>query len=193
MTDTATTSHRPQTSAPTTDNQRAATPTRWSTDADRTSVDFAVKTFWGLLTVRGHFDRFSGSYEVGPDGSRIELTIDADSLDTGNAKRDEHLRSSDFFAIDEHPQVRFASTRVRDSGDGKLRVEGDLHAAGKVVAIELHATVAQLDDGRLEIEATTTVDQQSLGMSTGLLGMIRRPATVHVKALLSDAAAKERP
>src|SRR3954452_20198238 len=148
MTDTTTiTMGRPQTDAPTT-YTRAAVPTRWSADADRTSVDFAVKTFWGLLTVRGHFDRFSGSYEVGPDGTRIELTIDADSLDTGNAKRDEHLRSTDFFAVAEHPQVRFTSTGVRESGDGTLRVAGDLHAAGKVVAIELDATVTELDDGR---------------------------------------------
>jgi polyisoprenoid-binding protein YceI len=188
MTDTATTIHRPQASAPTTDDQRAGASTHWSTDADRTSVDFAVKTFWGLLTVRGHFDRFSGSYELGPDGPQIELTIEADSLDTGNHKRDEHLRSTDFFAVAEHPHVRFASTRVRDSGDGTLRVEGDLQAAGKAVAVELDATVAQLDEGRLEIEATTTVDQRRLGMSGGVLGMIRRPATLHVKALLSDVA-----
>jgi polyisoprenoid-binding protein YceI len=196
MTDITTTRGRPETGAPTTYNQRAAAPTRWSADADRTSVDFAVKTFWGLLTVRGHFDRFSGSYEVGPDGGRrIELTIDADSLDTGNAKRDEHLRSTDFFAIDEFPHVRFTSTGVRESGDGTLRVAGDLHAVGKTVAIDLDATVAQLDDGWLEIEATTTVDQRRLGMSNGLLGMIRRPATLRVKAPLStadDAAANGR-
>ena len=192
MTDITTTRGRSETGAPTTYNQRAAAPTRWSADSDRTSVDFAVKTFWGLLTVRGHFDRFSGSYEVGPDGARVELTIDADSLDTGNAKRDEHLRSTDFFAVAEHPQVRFASTRVRESGDGTLRVEGDLHAAGKVVALELDATVARLHDGQLEIEAATTVDQRSLGMGSALPGMIRPPAMLHVKALLSNAAAKER-
>jgi polyisoprenoid-binding protein YceI len=193
MTDITTARGRPQTDAPTTYDLQAAAPTRWYADTDQTSVDFAVKTFWGLLTVRGHFDRFSGWYEVGPDGARIELTIDASSLDTANAKRDEHLRSADFFAIDEHPQVRFTSTGVRESGDGTLHVSGDLHAAGKVVALELDATVAQLDDGRLEIEATTTVDQRSLGMSTGLLGMIRRPATVHVKALLRDEAANVAP
>ena len=167
---------------------RAAAPMRWIIDPENTTVEFAVKTLWGLTTVRGRFDRFDGSYEVGDDGTTIELTIDADSLDTGNPKRDEHLRATDFFAVAQHPQVRFASTRVRDSGDGTRRVEGDLQAAGKAVALELDATVAHLEDGRLEIEATTTVDQRRLGMSSGLLGMIRRPATLHVKALLSDAA-----
>ena len=97
---------------------------------------------WGLLPVRGRFDRFDGSYDVGPDGTTIELTIDADSLDTGNAKRDEHLRSSDFFDVDDHAQVRFASTRVHQAGDGMLHVVGDLEVAGIVVPVEFAATVA---------------------------------------------------
>jgi polyisoprenoid-binding protein YceI len=129
------------------------------------------------------FDRFGGSYEVGPEGTKIELTIDADSLDTGNATRDKHLRSTDFFGVAEHPQVRFTSTRVRDARDGVLRVEGDLDAAGKAIRLEFDATVEQVDD-MLEVEATTTLDQRQLGMSSGLLGMIHRPATLHVKARL---------
>src|SRR4051812_31416829 len=69
--------------------------TRWEVDAEKSVAEFAVKTFWGLVTVRGRFDRFDGGYEIGPDGRRIELTIDASSLTTGNAKRDGHLRSAD--------------------------------------------------------------------------------------------------
>ena len=49
--------------------QRAAARTRWSVDPERTTVDFAVKTFWGLATVRGRFDRFDGAYDVGPDST----------------------------------------------------------------------------------------------------------------------------
>ena len=77
--------------------------------------------------------------------------------------------------------MRFTSTRVHHAGDGILHVEGHLEAAGKVVPLEFDATVRQLDDA-LEIEATTTVDQRQLGMSSGQLGMIRPPATLHVKA-----------
>jgi polyisoprenoid-binding protein YceI len=164
--------------------QRTAASTRWTVDREKTSVDFAVKTFWGLMTVRGRFDRFDGWYEVGPDGKTIELTIDADSLDTGNRTRDKHLRATDFFHVAEHPQVRFTSTRVRYAGDGMLHVEGDLEAAGKVVPLAFDATVQQVGRG-LEIEATTTVDQRQLGMSSGQLGMIRPPATLHVKAHLN--------
>jgi polyisoprenoid-binding protein YceI len=171
----------------TVNEQRTIARKRWTVDGDASSVDFAVKTFWGLGTVRGRFDRFSGSYDIGPDGARIELTIDADSLDTGNGTRDKHLRSDDFFGIAEHPQVRFTSTRVQDRGDGTLRVEGRLEAAGMVVPLAFDATTRQVGD-ELELEATTTVDQRQLGMSSGQLGMIRPPATLHVKGRLSATA-----
>jgi polyisoprenoid-binding protein YceI len=164
--------------------QRAFAPTRWTVDRDQSSVEFGVRTFWGLVTVHGRFDRFAGSYDVGPDGAEIELAIDADSLDTGNGKRDEHLRSAAFFRVEEHPQVRFTSSRVRPAGDGMLEVEGDLRAAGRVVPLEFFATVREVGGG-LEIEATTTIDHSLLGMSSGQLGMIRAPASLHVKARLS--------
>ena len=165
--------------------ERTVAPTRWSIDRDQTSVEFTVKTFWGLMTVHGCFDRFDGSYEFGPSGTTIELTIDADSLDTGHATRDKHLRSTDFFDVVEHPQVRFTSTRVDHVTSELLHVVGHLEAAGKVVPLEFAATVRPVD-GALEVEVTTTVDHRQFGMSSGRLGMIRPPATLHVKARLSQ-------
>jgi polyisoprenoid-binding protein YceI len=165
--------------------QREFAPTVWSVDPTSTSVEFDVKTFWGLMNVHGRFDRFSGTYEVGPTGTKIELTLEADSLDTGNAKRDKHLRSGDFFHVTEHPEVRFTSTRVSHISDSILRVEGNLEATGKSEPLAFDAIVTPTSAG-LEMEATTTVDQQQLGMSSGQLGMIRRPATLHVKALLVE-------
>jgi polyisoprenoid-binding protein YceI len=163
---------------------RLQTPTRWVVDGAESVVQFAVRTYWGLATVRGRFDRFEGTYEVGPGGTKIELRIDADSLDTGNATRDKHLRSNDFFGVDEHPQMRFTSTRVVHIRDGTLHVEGNLDAAGKVVTLEFDANVAQTG-AVFELETTTTVDQRQLGMSSGPFGMIRPPTTMHVRARLS--------
>jgi polyisoprenoid-binding protein YceI len=162
---------------------RLAAPTRWTLDPTDTSVEFAVKTFWGLATVHGRFDRFDGFYEIGPDGALIDLTIDAESIDTGNRKRDEHLRSADFFDVTEHPQVRFTSTRVYDVGNGILHVVGELEAAGAVVHVEFPALVSDVD-GDVEVEVTTTVDQARFGMSDGVLGMIRSPVTAHVRTRL---------
>ncbi|MGZ4256900.1 MAG: YceI family protein [Gaiellaceae bacterium] len=166
--------------------QRTLAPVRWSLDRDGSSVEFTVKTMWGLLPVHGRFDRFAGSYEVGPDGIAIELTVDADSVDTGNAKRDEHLRSSDFFDVGGHAQVRFRSTGVHAFGD-ELLVAGNLEAAGIAVPLELTATV-QPESDALAVEARTTVDQRRFGMSSGVLGMIRPPAKLHVKAMLRNNA-----
>ena len=163
---------------------RAAALTRWTVDRENTSVEFTVRTFWGLTGVRGRFDRFDGSYESGPGGTTIELTIEADSLDTGNSTRDKHLQATGFFRVGQHPRVRFTSTRVHDVGDGILHVVGRLEAAGHVVPLEFPATVRPAGNG-YEVEATTTVDQSQLGMSSGRLGMIRRPATLHVKARVS--------
>ena len=163
------------------------TASRWSLDSDGSSVGFTVKTMWGLIPVRGRFDRFAGSYEVGRNGTTIELTIDADSIDTGNAKRDEHLRSPDFFDVGEHAQVRFRSTRVDAVGDEILHVVGNLEVAGIAEPLEFAVTVQPAGDG-LALEARTTVDQRRFGMSSGLLGMIRRPATLHVDALLKHDA-----
>jgi polyisoprenoid-binding protein YceI len=156
---------------------------RWTADPTRTSVEFEVKHLWGLHTVRGHFVRFDGSYVEGPAGREIDLTIDATSVDTGNAARDTHLRSWDFFDVVPNPQVRFTSTRVTELGNGHVHIDGELEAAGAPVPLEFDASVRTIG-GELEFEATTTVDQRSFGMSEGPLRNIRPPAKLHVKARL---------
>lgn len=127
----------------------------------------------------------AGVYDVGPDGTRIELTVDAASLVTANGLWDYLLRSTEASGIADHPEVRFTSTRVFDSGEGKLHVVGRLEATGKVVPVEFDAVVHQVADG-LELEAAAEVDEQQLGQAGGQLGLIL-PATVHVRAHLAAA------
>jgi len=161
---------------------------RWTVDPTRTTVEFELRHLWGLHTVRGHFDRFEGAYVEGLAGPEIELTIDAASVDTGIAKRDEHLRSPDFFFAALHPQVQFRSTRVTGLGSGNVHVRGTLEAAGTIVPLAFDASVTAID-GELLLEATTTVDQRRFGMSEGPLRNIRPPTTLHVKTRL----VRERP
>jgi polyisoprenoid-binding protein YceI len=161
-----------------------ATSRRWAVDPQRSSVEFRVPTFWGLGTVVGHFDHFEGSYGRDDDDvPAIDLTIDAESLDTGNETRDRHLRAERFFDTVEHPQVRFRSTSIHER-DGTLAMNGHLEAAGGRVPVALEATVREEGD-EVEIEATTTIDQRELGMTFSPLGMIRAPATLHVNARLT--------
>lgn len=156
---------------------------RWTVDPDRTTVEFEVEHLWGLHTVRGHFGRFDGSYAVGSAGDTIWLTIDAASVDTGNAMRDKHLRSADFFDVDQHPYVRFTSTRVTGLGNGHVHVSGELEAAGTPVPVAFDASVRIVQD-ELELEATATVDQRRFGMSRGPFRNVRSPAKLHVKTRL---------
>jgi polyisoprenoid-binding protein YceI len=161
---------------------------RWTVDPSRTIVEFDVEHLWGLHTVHGRFTRFDGSYVRGPAGTKIELTIDAASVDTGNAERDRHLRSWDFFDVVPNPQVRFTSTDVTGLGNGHVHVSGELEAAGTSVPLEFDASV-RVVGGELEIEAAMTVDQSRFGMSEGPLGIIRPPAKVHVKTRLVQEGA----
>lgn len=156
---------------------------RWTADPSRTTVEFEVEHLWGLHTVRGRFRSFDGAYMVGPGGSRIELTIDAGSVDTGCPARDNHLRSADFFGADEHPLVRFTSTRVTGLRSGRAHVSGELEAAGRRVPLAFDASV-RLIDGDLELDATTTVDQSRFGMSDGPFRNVRGPTTLRVRTRL---------
>jgi polyisoprenoid-binding protein YceI len=161
----------------------------WSVDPARSVVEFRAKTFWGLSTVTGRFSRFDGSYTPGPDGGSIELDVDANSLDTGHGMRDRHLRGPDFFHVEEHPHVRFTAAHVREIDDGVLRVRGELDAAGTRVPLSFFAAEREVEgEQELELEATTVVDQHLLGMTHSTLGMLRRPATLHVKARLVPAS-----
>ena len=159
---------------------------RWVVDPARSTVEFRVKHVWGLSTVTGHFERFDGTYTVGADGARIELDIDADSLDTGNKRRDRHLRDLAFFHVEQHPHVRFASDDVRELGGGKLWIGGELEAAGRTIRVAFGASRRDVG-AELELEVTTPVDQRLLGMTYSALGTLRAPASVHVLVRLKPA------
>lgn len=158
---------------------------RWRIDPARSQVEFRTPTFWGLMTVNGRFERYDGTLDLRRD-TAIELTIEAASLNTGNKLRDKHLRSSDFFDVTSHPQVRFVSDSVRLDGE-RLTVSGHLHAAGKSLPVDVDATLRRVD-GELEVHATASADQFELGMSHGALGMIRTPSELIVHGRVVRAA-----
>ncbi|MFZ0088363.1 MAG: YceI family protein [Solirubrobacteraceae bacterium] len=164
--------------------QRPLADTRWLLDPSASTAEFRVPHFWGLVTVKGHFERLDGSLALDDRGQRqMILTIDTASLHTGINQRDKHLRSSDFFDTDNHPRMRFCSTSVSDIADNRIRVEGELEAAGERLAMTLEPTIHQTND-QLEIDAITTVDQRQLGMTWSPLAMTKPPVTLTVHACL---------
>lgn len=154
---------------------------RWQLDPGRSRVEFRARNFWGLLRVTGRFESCQGQLDLSATPA-IELTIDAASVRTGNAKRDQHLRSADFFDVEDHPQVRFMSDSVQLQGD-TLRVRGRLSARGRSIAIQLDAQIRQVD-GELQISAATTAPHHQLGMTWSPLGMIRPHSELAVDAHL---------
>jgi polyisoprenoid-binding protein YceI len=158
--------------------------TRWRLDPSGSSAEFRVPGVWGLASVKGRFQRLDGWLEVDEDHRwRMELTLDAASLDTGNHRRDRHLRSADFFDVEHHPEVRFRSSSVTDDGGGRLHVDGELEAARGRARLQVEVTVEHRD-GRLDLAAAASVDQRRLGMTWSPLGVIRAPTALSVHARL---------
>ena len=155
--------------------------TRWRIDPARSSVEFRTRTFWGLVTVKGRFERYDGTLDLRREPA-VELTIEAASLDTQNKTRDKHLRAVDFFDAERHPVVRFASDDARLEGE-HLKVRGQLHVRGYSMPIELDAQVRRVGD-ELEVDATTYVNQRGLAMTHSPLGMIRTPSELVVRGRL---------
>ena len=172
------------------DRTRAAT--QWELDPAQSAVDFQARHGWGLLRAYGRFTRFAGAYTVDGDHRAIELTIDAASVDTGNQKRDQHLRSADYFAVDAHPHVRFTSSDITEAAPGVLHVAGRLEAAGTSVPLAFDAAICEVGDD-VEVEANTTVDHHLFGMTHSPLGILRPPIALHVRARLRPTAGVTRP
>jgi len=153
----------------------------WRLDPARSSVEFHVPHFYGLMTVKGHFDRYEGALDLSAHPA-VELVIEPDSLDTKQSKRDAHLRSADFFDVAKHPQVRFEADAATLEGE-TLKVHGVLHAAGKHIPLDVDATVTP-DRDELEIEATALADHRQLGMVWSPLGTVRAPSKLIVRGRL---------
>ena len=159
--------------------------TRWRIDPTRSRIEFRTPTFWGLITVKGRFEHYDGTLDLRHEPA-VELTIDASSLDTDNNKRDEHLRSAEFFDVENHPQVRFVSDRAALDGE-RLTVSGRLYAAGTSTPLNLDARLRRAGD-ELEIDACTSADHRKVGMIHSPLGMIRTPTELIVHGrLVRDA------
>jgi len=168
----------------TTKVQRTPADTSWRLDPSASTAEFRVPHFWGLVTVKGHFERLDGYLELDDRGQRhMTLIIDAASLNTGVNKRDKHLRAAAFFDTQHHPEVRFRSTSVSDVADSRIRVEGELEAAGEQLALTLEPTIHETID-QLQLDVTTTVDQRQLGMTWSPLAMTKFPVTLTVHATL---------
>ena len=118
--------------------------TKWAIDPTHAEIGFSVRHMM-IATVRGRFGSVTGTVivdEQHPKNSRVDVTIDARSVDTRQEMRDNHLRSPDFFDVEQFPNLHFVSKRIEgDPRNGEFRVLGDLTIRDVTREVELKATL----------------------------------------------------
>ena len=146
--------------------------TTYIIDPSHSTVGFTVRHA-GIGKTRGHFDDFSGSIEVAdestPEGSSATATIAAASVNTGNADRDNHLRSADFFDVETFPEWTFTTTGVTGTRE-EFVLSGDLTIHGVTRSVDIDVTFEgtatdPFGFDRAAFEGTTTISRKDFGLT----------------------------
>jgi polyisoprenoid-binding protein YceI len=143
----------------------------WNIDTTHSSIGFAVRHMV-FAKVRGRFGAWRGSVRLDPEDltrSRVDVEIDAASIDTGVADRDKHLRSEDFFDVEHAPTLKFTSSKVEHAGGDRYRILGDLSIRGvtRPVVLEMeYGGIAKDPWGnvRAAFTAKTSVERTDFGL-----------------------------
>ncbi len=176
----------------------------WYIDPSHSQVGFKVKHMM-VSTVRGRLGKLTGRIELDPERpekARLDLAVDVAGIDTGDAKRDGHLRSADFFDTERHPTITFTSTAIFPKSDGRYVASGDLTIRGMTLPasfdIELLGVVDGMQGGRsLGASATAAIDRTAFGLTwnmpvpSGVLVSEQVKIEVEVEAI-DEATAKQR-
>jgi polyisoprenoid-binding protein YceI len=143
---------------------------RWTIDTSHSHIQFVARHMM-ISKVRGSFREFSGTVVIAedPSESSVEVVINAASIDTGDANRDEHLRSPDFLDVEHHPEIRYRSIDVRPEGN-KWTVDGMLTVKGvtREVGLSVEFCGAQPDpwgDLRAGFLANTEIDREDFDIT----------------------------
>lgn len=142
----------------------------WTVDPVHSEVSFVARHMM-VSKVRGRFDKFEGTFVTAEDPlkSSVTATVDLDSIDTGQEQRDAHIRSADFFHVEEHPTMTFVSTGVRSEG-GELFLDGDLTIRGTTKPVTFNLEVSGFGPDpyggtRSGFSATTEINRIDFGVS----------------------------
>jgi polyisoprenoid-binding protein YceI len=143
----------------------------YTIDPAHTRIGFVARHAM-VTKVRGSFNEFEGTAELDsqhPEKSSARLTIDAASIDTRNAQRDEHLRSNDFLAMDAHPKITFVSTAVRQTSEETFEITGDLTMKGTTNSVTIPftyegAATDPFGNLRVGFEGGVTINRKDYGI-----------------------------
>ncbi len=153
----------------------------WTLDPSRSKITLKSKSMWGLVTVKGAFGQVEGHGTVSAAGEASgEITVASASIDTKMKKRDEHLRSADFFDAANHPSITFTVNQVRPSGHG-VTVTGSLTVRGTTRPMSFEAQVSSTDVSEVWLDGEMGVDRSEFGLTWNQMGMssVHNTITVH--------------
>ena len=149
------------------------TTTTWNLDPVHSVAEFKVKHRM-ISNVKGQFTGVTGVLELDEEdsaNSRVEATIDASSVNTRDAQRDAHLKSSDFFDVEQFPTLSFRSTKVKRTGEDELAVTGDLtiHGITREVEFRVEGPTEPGKDPwgntRTGLSAITKINRKDFGLT----------------------------
>lgn len=153
------------------DGQPVPLPGTYELDRAHSSIEFVSRHLM-ITRVRGRFTDFEGRIHIGavPEESWAEVTVKAVSLDTAEKRRDEHLRSADFFDVERFPTLTFRSTKVEPASAGAWKVHGDLAVRDVTRPVVLDvdfegATKSPWGEERIGFSATAEVDREEWGLT----------------------------
>jgi polyisoprenoid-binding protein YceI len=154
-------------------------PGAWVLDPQASSVAFSHKTMWGLVTVKGKFTELQGEGELlAAGGGQGTVTINAASVDTKHKMRDKHLRSDDFFAVEAHPAIVFAASRITPTGRDTVDVAGELTVRGKTLPLAFSGRATEATADAVALTAEVAVDRFDYGLTWNQMGMMKGKATL---------------
>ena len=144
----------------------------WQLDPYHTQVEFSAKHL-GMMTVRGHFADVTSTADIDPDkleAMRVEVTIQAASIQTHNQVRDQDLRSPNFLDAETFPVITFSSTQVEPAGEDRFTVTGDLTIKGTTRSVPLQMTrLGEFNDPamghRIGYSGTAKINRKEFGLS----------------------------
>ena len=144
----------------------------WEIDPAHSNVQFGVRHMM-ISTVHGKFTKFTATAtgdEKDPTHAGVQASIDVASINTGDEKRDGHLKSPDFFDAEKFPTITFKSTKVEAAGERRFKVHGDLtmHGVTKPVVLDVEATPevkGMRGETRAGARATTKVNRKDFGIN----------------------------
>jgi polyisoprenoid-binding protein YceI len=155
-------------------------PGDWHVAPGRSQLGFVTHMF-GLIPVRGRYSDFNGEPHTDGTGSASGvLRVEAETISTGIKKRDTHLRSTDFFAVERHPHMTFELTALTPNAEGGVRLTGTLHIRDRSLPIDTPVSVAPVGSDGLRIDADFEVDHRAAGFE-----IKRLPRTVRIQAALT--------